>query len=67
MAVFKAKKPTGDADEWFYCVKHGAVEQGPQCPSRNRMGPYASREQAQHAMSTVAERNQEWDRESDGG
>jgi hypothetical protein len=58
--VFGRSKPTGQPGEWFYCIKHGKVEEGPECPAKDRLGPYASREEAAHALETAAERNQEW-------
>ncbi len=61
MSVFRSRKSDGDQDEWFYCLKHKAVERGLQCPSKERMGPYPSRERAENALATVAERNREWD------
>lgn len=64
MALFKGKQAAGKPGEWFYCVKHHKVEEGPDCPGRQRMGPYGSREEAEHAMERVAERNEEWDAES---
>lgn len=55
------RKPSGRPGEWFYCVKHQTVEEGPECPAKNRLGPYSSREEAAHAMRTAAERNEEWE------
>jgi hypothetical protein len=46
---------------WWYCLKHGNVEQGPGCPGKDRLGPYATREEAEHALDRVRERNEEWD------
>lgn len=50
--------PSGD---WYYCLKHHTVEQGLQCPARNRLGPYATREAAENALQTAKERNEDWD------
>jgi hypothetical protein len=25
------KQPTGKPGEWFWCLKHAAVEEGPEC------------------------------------
>jgi hypothetical protein len=33
------------------------------CPPEDRMGPYESREAAEHWKDTVEARNDEWDRE----
>lgn len=68
MALFK-KKTGGRPGEWFYCLEHGKVEEGPECPGKDRMGPYGSREEAAHAMETAAERNVRWENDprwSDG-
>lgn len=66
MPLFKERKPVGEPGEWFYCVKHHKVEEGPECPSRTRLGPYPTAEAAGQAMRTVAERNEAWDKK-DGG
>jgi hypothetical protein len=60
MALFK-KKTTGRPGEWYYCVKHHKVEEGPECAAKDRLGPYPTREEAEHAMETAASRNKEWD------
>ncbi|GAA0362849.1 hypothetical protein QZH56_26265 [Streptomyces olivoreticuli] len=59
MALFK-KRAVGKAGEWYYCLKHGAVEEGPECRAADRMGPYETREEAAHAMETARQRNEEW-------
>ncbi|MFF1909590.1 hypothetical protein [Kitasatospora sp. NPDC058218] len=69
------RKPTGLPGEWFYCIKHAKVEEGPECPAKDRLGPYATREEATHALETAEERNREWksddarwdDRPTEGG
>ncbi|WP_405781254.1 hypothetical protein [Streptomyces sp. NBC_00859] len=60
MALFK-KRAAAKPGEWYYCLQHKKAEEGPECPSKNRFGPYATREEATHAMETAAERNVEWD------
>lgn len=60
MALFK-KRTVGKPGEWYYCLKHKKVEEGPECPGKDRFGPYASPEEARRAMETVAERNLQWD------
>ncbi|GAA3066253.1 hypothetical protein GCM10020000_57890 [Streptomyces olivoverticillatus] len=59
MALFK-RRPYGKPGEWYYCLVHHAVEEGPQCRAADRMGPYGTREEAAHAMETSRERNEEW-------
>ncbi|WP_040336799.1 hypothetical protein [Candidatus Blastococcus massiliensis] len=54
---------------WFYCLKHNAVEPRDGCAERHRLGPYATREEAERALATVAEREEqltEEDREWEG-
>jgi hypothetical protein len=46
---------------WYFCVKHQTVEPEDGCPAKDRLGPYATREEAAHAMDKVRERNEEWD------
>ncbi|MER5962610.1 hypothetical protein [Streptomyces sp. NPDC002057] len=60
MALFK-KRAAGKPGEWYYCLEHKKVEEGPDCPAKNRFGPYATREEASHAMETARERNLEWE------
>ncbi|MFD6418484.1 hypothetical protein [Streptomyces sp. NPDC060194] len=61
MALFNRDKATGKPGEWFYCLQHKKVEEGPECPAKDRMGPYATPTEAQHAMERAAERNEEWE------
>ncbi|MEX0170937.1 hypothetical protein [Streptomyces sp. LMG1-1-1.1] len=60
MALFK-KRTAGKPGEWYYCLEHKKVEEGPECPAKNRFGPYTSREEASHALETARERNLEWE------
>ncbi|MEV5484246.1 MULTISPECIES: hypothetical protein [Streptomyces] len=60
MALFK-RRTVGKPGEWFYCLNHQTVEEGPECRAADRFGPYATREEASHAMETARERNLEWD------
>jgi hypothetical protein len=43
---------------WFYCLKHHTVEDRDGCAERHRLGPYATREEAEHALQSVAEREE---------
>ena len=60
MALFK-RKTAGKPGEWYYCLHHKKVEEGPECPGRDRLGPYATQAEAARAIETVHERNDEWD------
>jgi hypothetical protein len=41
---------------WWYCLKHQTVEPDQGCPAKDRLGPYATREEAA---------NEEWDAQDD--
>ncbi|WP_228977316.1 hypothetical protein [Streptomyces sp. DH12] len=69
MALFK-KRTAGKPGEWFYCLRHGKVEEGPECPAKDRFGPYPTRQEADRAMETARERDLEWENDPrwhDGG
>ncbi|ROQ06063.1 MULTISPECIES: SPOR domain-containing protein [unclassified Curtobacterium] len=51
--------------QWWFNDKTGQVEQGPQSPQRDRIGPFDTREEAQHALDRIAANNEKWDAESD--
>jgi hypothetical protein len=53
---------------YWFCVKHHRVEQGPDlCPPIDRLGPYDTREEAEHALQKAQERNEAWDADDDWG
>ncbi|WP_461018403.1 hypothetical protein [Streptomyces daliensis] len=60
MALFK-RKTVAKPGEWYYCLEHGTVEEGPECPGKDRFGPYGSREEAARAMETARNRNLAWE------
>jgi hypothetical protein len=43
---------------WFYCLKHNTVEPRDGCAERHRLGPYETREAAERALQSVAEREE---------
>ena len=54
--------------EFWWCLTHARVEEGPGCPNNERLGPYEDREQAETAIArakarTAAEdaRDKAWD------
>ena len=51
------------ADEFYYNTETGQVEQGKQSPWSHLMGPYPTREAAQHALETARARSEAWDEE----
>ncbi|GGM86597.1 hypothetical protein [Streptomyces fuscichromogenes] len=60
MALFK-KRTVAKAGEWYYCLQHQKVEEGPECPAKDRFGPYTTRAEAEHAMEIARERNLQWE------
>jgi len=52
-----------DDDQWWFCLKHQEVEQGTGCANSERMGPYATREEATAAIAHAAERSEQWDKD----
>ena len=51
--------------EYYFCLKHHTVEGADGCRSANRLGPYATPEEASRALDKVEERNEEWDNDPD--
>jgi hypothetical protein len=49
------------AEEWFYCLQHSTVETRDGCKASDRLGPYATRDEAAHALEHAQERNEAWD------
>lgn len=48
-------------NSWYYDPTDGTVAQGMQDSWSNRMGPYASKEEAEHAMKIARQRTEEAD------
>ena len=47
---------------YWYCVKHKTVESGVNvCPPIDRLGPFDTQEEAEHALEKAQERNEQWD------
>ena len=50
--------------EWFWCLRHRRPESvGEACAAEQRLGPYASAEEARAWKDRVEARNDEWDNE----
>ena len=45
---------------WF-CLKHHEVEPDGGCGPADRLGPYPTPEEAEHALEKVQQRNEDWD------
>jgi hypothetical protein len=53
-----------DDHEWYWCLEHKAAERADGgCPPDRRLGPYPSREAAEHWKERVDARNETWDAE----
>lgn len=47
---------------WYYKLLTGEVTQD---PGQDRMGPYDTREEAEHALDLARKRNDEWEDQDD--
>jgi len=55
------------AQSYWYNMKTGEVEFGFESPSINRVGPFDSREDAEHALEKLRANSEKWDTdEADG-
>lgn len=50
---------------WYYCLAHQRVEPEEGCANAERMGPYATEEEAHHALERAHERNEAYDADED--
>gem|GEM_PF-845812 len=51
-----------DANTWYWCLDHNAAEpDDSNCPPNSRIGPYASKPDAEHWRARVDQRNASWD------
>ena len=48
-------------ERWYFCLVHQRVEPEQGCAHSERLGPYATRDEAERALQTAAERNETWD------
>jgi hypothetical protein len=49
---------------YAWCLTHGRVESDDErCSSKDVLGPYPTRDAAEHALDKVADRNEVWDEE----
>jgi hypothetical protein len=50
------------AGEWYWCLDHKVAEPADSdCPPGRRLGPYPSKEAAEHWKDKVEQRNAAWD------
>lgn len=43
---------------WWFCLTHLIVEEGPGCPDESRLGPFATKEQAETVLERMKARTQ---------
>lgn len=48
---------------YYWCTDHAAVEDEHGCRAEVRLGPYPTRQAAEHALQSVQERNDKLDAE----
>ena len=47
--------------KWWWSLRRGKAEYGPGEPNAERLGPYATQEEAEGALERARRRNEEWD------
>ena len=51
--------------QYWYNLRTGQVEEGQQSKITELWGPFATRQEAEHAMEKAKKRNEEWDEGKD--
>jgi hypothetical protein len=49
------------SEQWWFCLKHHSVEPDPGCAHAERLGPYPTRTEAEHALERAEQRSEAWD------
>jgi hypothetical protein len=55
----------GATMSWYYCLVHQKVEPELACPNAERMGPYETEAEAEHALERAHERSDAFDDDED--
>ena len=50
-----------ESEQYWFCLNHHEVEGPEGCAYKDRLGPYATADEAAHALEKVEERNRDWD------
>lgn len=61
MAVTWTECSFARMSQFWYCLKHHAVEGTDGCKAKDRLGPYDSEAEASRALDKVEERNEAWE------
>lgn len=64
-AIIWYERSMTEERRYWYNVKTGEVEEGPKSMAIDRIGPFATREEAANALATYEERNRAWDEEDE--
>ncbi|MFT4163862.1 MAG: SPOR domain-containing protein [Microlunatus sp.] len=56
-----------DKHFWYDLKTKSVITGDHRTKATDRLGPYATREEAEHALDLVEERNQSWDEDDDWG
>lgn len=48
-------------EQWYWSLKDHRVVRGDEVRAADRLGPYATREEAANALKGVGQRNEAWD------
>jgi hypothetical protein len=55
---------TTGTTEWYWCLRHNRVEDADHaCRAEDRLGPYDTKEEAEHWRERVEARNAKWEAE----
>ena len=57
--------PEGDDMSYYYCLVHQRVEPEAGCANAERLGPYATQAEAEHALELAKARNEAFDVDED--
>lgn len=63
MRLDDEEAPMSDGTPWYFCLHHLAVESPEGCANAERLGPYATREEAEGALERARARTEAWDAE----
>ena len=51
--------------QWWFCLIHQSVEQGPGCPDASRLGPFTHEQDAQEVLDRMHARTESQDSEEE--
>ena len=54
-----------EGGDYWYCLVHQTVEHRSGCANKDRIGPFATAEEASRALATIADRQARYDAEDE--